>query len=211
MSESNKYLITGIGNPGPDYRGTRHNAGFRIVSALANEGGVTFEDKRYGWVAEMRVKNKILVLLKPSTYVNLSGDAVRYWMKKEKIPLENLLVVVDDLNIPFGDFRLRSQGSSGGHNGLKHIERTLGTQRYARLRFGIGSHYARGSQIDYVLGTFDEEEESEWPNLAALACEAIKCFALEGIDRTMNTYNKSSIRPSGETHRKSRRSQEERE
>ena len=120
MSESNKYLITGIGNPGPDYRGTRHNAGFRIVSALANEGGVTFEDKRYGWVAEMRVKNKILVLLKPSTYVNLSGDAVRYWMKKEKIPLENLLVVVDDLNISDEEIlnrirRMEEQGVSMAH------------------------------------------------------------------------------------------------
>lgn len=200
MSESNKYLIVGIGNPGPEYRGTRHNAGFRVLSALAEEAGVSFEDKRYGMVAQMRVKNKILILLKPSTYVNLSGDAVRYWMQKEKIPLENLFVVVDDLNIPFGDFRIRSQGSPGGHNGLKHIEATLGTSKYSRLRFGIGSHYARGSQIDYVLGTFDDEEEELWPNLAVRAAEVIRSFALQGIERTMNIYN---THQKDESHKKS--------
>ena len=200
MSESSKYLIVGIGNPGPEYRDTRHNAGFRVLSALAEEGGVAFEDKRYGMVAQMRVKNKILILLKPSTYVNLSGDAVRYWMKKENIPQENLFVVVDDLNIPFGEFRIRAQGSSGGHNGLKHIEATLGSARYARLRFGIGSHYAKGGQIDYVLGSFDEEEEAQWPNLAILAAEVIRSFALQGIERTMNVYN---VRTKDEAHKKS--------
>lgn len=200
MSESSKYLIVGIGNPGPEYRDTRHNAGFRVLSALAEEGGVAFEDKRYGMVAQMRVKNKILILLKPSTYVNLSGDAVRYWMKKENIPQENLFVVVDDLNIPFGEFRIRAQGSSGGHNGLKHIEATLGSAKYARLRFGIGSHYAKGGQINYVLGSFDEEEEAQWPNLAILAAEVIRSFALQGIERTMNVYN---ARTKDEAHKKS--------
>lgn len=200
MSESNKYLIVGIGNPGPEYRGTRHNAGFRVLSTLAEEEGVAFEDKRYGMVAQVRVKNKILILLKPSTYVNLSGDAVRYWMQKEKIPLENLFIVVDDLNIPFGEFRIRGQGSPGGHNGLKHIEATLGTSKYARLRFGIGAHYAKGSQIDYVLGTFDDEEEALWPNLAILAAEVIRSFALQGIERTMNIYNAHT---KDESHKKS--------
>lgn len=201
MSESSKYLIVGIGNPGPDYHNTRHNAGFRVLSALADEGEVSFEDKRYGWVARMRVKSKILILLKPSTYVNLSGDAVRYWMKTEKIPLENVFVVVDDLNIPFGEMRVRAQGSAGGHNGLKHIERTLGTAAYARLRIGIGSHYAKGGQIDYVLGTFDDEEEALWSNLAVQACEVVKSFALQGIDRTMNLYNSRSG-SKDESHRK---------
>ncbi|MEA5045556.1 MAG: aminoacyl-tRNA hydrolase, partial [Petrimonas sp.] len=152
-----KYLIVGLGNVGPDYENTRHNVGFMVLDAFAKASNIVFQDKRYGFVAETRLKNKSLVLLKPSTFMNLSGNAVRYWLQKEKIEDENLLVVVDDLALPFGTLRLKSKGSDAGHNGLKHIQQTIGTQQYARLRFGIGNDFVRGAQVDYVLDEFSDE------------------------------------------------------
>lgn len=185
-----KYLIVGLGNIGEEYRLTRHNIGFRILDALAKASNVVFTDRRYGEVVEMRVKNKILVLLKPSTYMNLSGNAVNYWMKKENIPIENVLVLVDDIALPFGVLRLKGKGSDAGHNGLKHIQAVLGTQNYARLRFGIGNDFPRGCQVDYVLGHFsDEEEEALEKDKLAIAGDIIKSFCLAGINITMNQYN----------------------
>ena len=169
-----KYLIVGLGNIGSEYAGTRHNIGFRVLDALAKASNLVFEDKRYGAVASLSVKGQQLVLLKPSTYMNLSGNAVRYWMNKENIPLERLLVVVDDLSLPFGALRMKPSGSDGGHNGLKHIASVLGTQAYARLRFGIGNDFPRGGQIDYVLGHFSEEDLKTMDERVELACEMIK-------------------------------------
>ena len=185
-----KFLIVGLGNIGDEYDGTRHNIGFRVVDALAKSVGMQFEDKRYGFVGTMRVKNQILVLLKPSTYMNASGDAVRYWMNKENIPLENVLIVVDDLSLPFGKLRLKPSGSEAGHNGLKSITQQLGTQQYARLRFGIGNDYPRGGQVDFVLGQFGAEDLATMDERVGIACETIKAFALSGIDFAMNNYNK---------------------
>ena len=185
-----KYLIVGLGNIGSEYAGTRHNIGFMVLDALAKASNLVFEDKRYGAVASLSMKGQQLVLLKPSTYMNLSGNAVRYWMNKENIPLERLLVVVDDLSLPFGALRMKPSGSDGGHNGLKHIASVLGTQAYARLRFGIGNDFPRGGQIDYVLGHFSEEDLKTMDERVELACEMIKSFCLAGIQITMNQYNK---------------------
>ena len=171
-----KYLIVGLGNIGSEYAGTRHNIGFRVLDALAKASNLVFEDKRYGMVATLPLKGQQLVLLKPSTYMNLSGNAVRYWMGKENIPLERLLVVVDDLSLPFGALRMKPGGSDGGHNGLKHIASVLGTQAYARLRFGIGNDFPRGGQIDYVLGQFTEEDLKTMDERVELAGEMVKSF-----------------------------------
>ena len=187
---SMKYLIVGLGNIGPEYHETRHNIGFMVVDAFAKEAGVTFHDGRYGFTANLSIKGRQLVLLKPSTYMNLSGNAVRYWMQKENIPLENLLIIVDDLALPFGTLRLKGKGSDAGHNGLKHIAATLGTQNYARLRFGIGNNFPRGMQIDYVLGHFEEEERKDIPERLEKAGEIIRSFCLAGIEITMNQFNK---------------------
>ena len=184
-----KYLIVGLGNIGLEYVGTRHNIGFRVLDALAKASNTAFEDRRYGFVAHMRVKNVELVLLKPSTYMNLSGNAVRYWLLQEKIPVENMLVVVDDLSLPVGAIRIRQNGSDGGHNGLKHIAQTLGGQGYNRLKFGIGNDYPRGAQIDFVLGRFCPEEEKIVDEKVPVACEAIKAFALSGIQFAMCNFN----------------------
>lgn len=184
-----KYLIVGLGNIGDEYANTRHNIGFRMVDALASALGLMWEDKRYGAVAHGRVKNAELVLLKPSTYMNLSGTAVRYWMQAEKVDLERLFVLVDDLNLPFGTIRMRKAGSAGGHNGLKHIEQVLCTPNYSRLRFGIGNDYTRGAQIGFVLGEWTREEEERMAERLSLTGEIIKSFCLQGIDRTMNLYN----------------------
>ena len=185
-----KYLIVGLGNIGSEYAGTRHNIGFRVLDALAKASNLVFEDKRYGMVATLPLKGQQLVLLKPSTYMNLSGNAVRYWMGKENIPLERLLVVVDDLSLPFGALRMKPGGSDGGHNGLKHIASVLGTQTYARLRFGIGNDFPRGGQIDYVLGQFTEEDLKTMDERVELAGEMVKSFCLAGIQITMNQFNK---------------------
>lgn len=184
-----KYLIVGLGNIGPDYENTRHNIGFMVLDAFARASNAVFQDKRYGFVAETRLKNKSLVLLKPSTFMNLSGNSVRYWLQKEKIDRENMLVVVDDLALPFGMLRLKSKGSDGGHKGLKNIQDVLGTQQYARLRFGIGNHFPPGSQVDYVLSDFTEEEKKLLPERIETACDIIRSFCLSGLDVTMNQYN----------------------
>ena len=185
-----RFLIACLGNMGPEYVNTRHNAGFMVADALADDAGVSFQSKRYGDMAVVRVKNCELLILKPSTFMNLSGVAVRYWMNHEKLPLENLLVVVDDMAIPFGSIRMRNQGSDAGHNGLKNIASELGTQNYARLRFGIGNGFPRGGQIDYVLGKFPPEEMEKMPEVLKKACDAIKAFCLSGPDFAMNHYNK---------------------
>jgi PTH1 family peptidyl-tRNA hydrolase len=178
-----------LGNIGPDYWGTRHNIGFRIVNAVAEEAGAGFVEKRYGAVAQARVKNAELVLLKPNTYMNLSGNAVRYWLQKENIPVENLLIVVDDIALPFGSLRLKPKGSHAGHNGLQHIEEILGTVDYTRLRFGIGNDFSRGSQVDYVLSPFTPEELEKMPERVKQAVEMVKSFCLAGVDVTMNLFN----------------------
>jgi PTH1 family peptidyl-tRNA hydrolase len=184
-----KYLIAGLGNIGPEYANTRHNAGFMIIDALAESAGISFEDRRYGFIGKYGLKGRSLVLLKPGTFVNLSGRAVHYWMKKEKIPLEHLLVVVDDIALPFGTIRLRARGGDGGHNGLIHITRILGTQSYARLRFGIGSGFSRGAQVSHVLGPFTEEEEEMLPGRLKVTGDLVRSFVLAGIERTMNHFN----------------------
>ena len=184
-----KYLIVGLGNIGDEYAATRHNIGFMMLDAFANAQGVSWADKRYGFVAKCRVKNAELILLKPSTYMNLSGNAVRYWLQQEKIPVENMLVLVDDLNLPFGTIRIRKQGSNGGHNGLGNIQSVLGTENYARVRFGIGNNFSRGAQCNFVLGKWTDEEQKLLPDRLKLTSEIIPSFCLQGIDRTMNLYN----------------------
>lgn len=183
------YLIVGLGNIGDEYARTRHNIGFRVVDTLAQEAGINFEDKRYGFIGTIKVKNQTLTLLKPSTYMNLSGNAVRYWMNEKKIPVERVLVVVDDLSLPFGHLRLKPSGSDGGHNGLKHIASVLGSQKYARLRFGIGNDFPRGGQVDYVLGEFTSEDLQSMDERLKLAAEVVKTFCLAGINVAMNEYN----------------------
>lgn len=184
-----KYLIVGLGNIGDEYRDTRHNIGFRILDAFAEASNISFKTERYGDIAEMRLKNKLLVLLKPSTYMNLSGNAVRYWQQKENIPLENILVVVDDLALPFGAIRIKPSGSDAGHNGLKNIAQMLGTQNYARLRFGIGNDFPRGCQIDYVLGHFTLDQRQQLPVRVDVAVDAIKDYVLQGLQKAMCDYN----------------------
>lgn len=184
-----KYLIVGLGNIGAEYAETRHNIGFKVLDALAASDTV-FTPSRYGAVAKLKHKGRTLVLLKPSTYMNLSGKAVAYWMNQEKIPLENVMIVTDDLALPFGTIRIRAKGSDGGHNGLKSINASLGTTEYARLRFGIGSDFHKGAQVDYVLSEWVDEEKAIMPEKLAAAGEAIKSFSTIGLERTMNFHNK---------------------
>ena len=184
-----KFLIAGLGNIGPEYNNTRHNAGFMILDKYADASGIRFEDRRFAFVGIHHLKGRSLILIKPTTFVNLSGRAVHYWLKKENIPLENLLVVVDDIALTTGTIRLRAKGGDGGHNGLIHISLILGTQNYARLRFGIGNEFIPGSQVNYVLGNWTGEEEKILPERITLACETIKSFVLAGIEKTMNLYN----------------------
>jgi PTH1 family peptidyl-tRNA hydrolase len=184
-----KYLIAGLGNIGREYENTRHNIGFMILDALIGASNVVFSDRRYGAVAKMKLKNRQLVLLKPSTFMNLSGNAIRYWLQAENIPTENLLVVLDDLALPFGALRLKPKGSDAGHNGLKHIQETLVTQQYSRLRFGIDNQFPQGQQIDYVLSPFTEEERQLLPERLEAAAEIIKSFCLAGVQNTMNQFN----------------------
>ena len=187
---SMKYLIAGLGNIGDEYVGTRHNIGFRTLDAFADKLGAVWADKRYGAISKVRVKNAELTLLKPSTYMNLSGQAIRYWLQQEKISVENLLVVVDDLSLPVGKVRMRGNGSAGGHNGLKNIESCLMTQTYARIKFGIGNDFPKGRQIDFVLGTFSDEENKIIDEKLDYVGDMIKSFCLQGLERTMNQYNK---------------------
>lgn len=184
-----KYLIVGLGNIGSEYAATRHNIGFRILDAYAEASNISFSTERYGDVAHCRLKNKQLVLLKPSTYMNLSGNAVRYWQQKENIALENILILVDDIALPFGAIRLKTSGSDAGHNGLKNIAQMLGTQAYARLRFGVGNDFARGCQIDYVLGNFTADQEKELPDRLKVAVEAMCEFVLAGAQSAMCKFN----------------------
>lgn len=186
---SMKYLIVGLGNIGDEYANTRHNIGFMAIDNFAAKHDVVWADKRYGFIGKCRVKNAELVLLKPSTYMNLSGNAVRYWLSEEKIPVENMLVIVDDLNLPFGTIRMRKQGSDGGHNGLKHIQQVLGTPNYCRVRVGIGNEFTRGAQINFVLGEWTAEEKEQLKDRLDRIAEMIPSFCLQGADRTMNQYN----------------------
>ena len=184
-----KYLIVGLGNPGREYEMTRHNTGFMVVDELANKLGATFEDKRYGFVAETSIKGRKVFILKPTTYMNLSGNAVRYWLQKENIDQSRMLVVVDDLSIPLGDFRLKGNGSNGGHNGLGNIQQLIG-QQYARLRMGIGADFQQGQQVDWVLGRYDDEDMKTLQPSIEMAVEIIKSFVLAGLNITMNQFNK---------------------
>ncbi len=189
-----KYLIVGLGNPGDEYAETRHNTGWMVLDAFAKASNIVFEDKRYGLVAETSLKGRKVFLLKPTTFMNLSGNAVRYWMNKENIEQSRLLVVSDDVALPVGAFRLKGNGSNGGHNGLGHIQQLIG-QQYARLRMGIGNDYPVGAQIDHVLGRFSQEEREHLQPSVDMAVDIIKSFVLAGIDVTMNQYNKFGKTP----------------
>ena len=186
------YLIVGLGNIGVEYANTRHNMGFMVLDAWAQASNIAFESGRYGSTATVSFKGRKFHLLKPSTYMNLSGKAVRYWMNELKIPVENLMVISDDLNIPFGTLRLRKNGSAGGHNGLTNINELIGTQDYARIRVGIGNEFGRGQQVDYVLGRLTDEEMEIMPEVSKKVIEGIKAWATIGPDRAMNVVN---IRP----------------
>lgn len=184
-----KYLIVGLGNIGSEYEHTRHNIGFDTLDAFAEASNVFFENQRYGAIATCRLKGRSLLLLKPSTFMNLSGNALRYWMQQEKIPLENVLVIVDDLALPFGTLRLKPNGSDAGHNGLKNIQEILGTDNYARLRFGIGNDFPKGYQVEHVLKPFTTEEQVLIPERLEKVIEIIKSFCLAGLQPTMNLFN----------------------
>lgn len=184
-----KYLIIGLGNPGLEYENTRHNIGYQVLDNLAKESGTSFSDKRYGFKAEIKYKARNIVLVKPTTFMNLSGRATNYYLKKEKIPVEKLLIIVDDIALPLGKIRIKTKGGSGGHNGLANIEDIIATNQYARLRFGIGGDFYFGAQSNYVLGEWTPEEKEIIDKKIPLACEAVKSFATIGIERTMNFYN----------------------
>jgi len=184
-----KFLIVGLGNIGDKYTNTRHNIGFKIVDEVAKEHQVSFETEKLGDVAKFRFKGRTFVLLKPSTYMNLSGKAVKYWMQKGKIPIENLLIVTDDLNIDFGTIRIKAKGSDGGHNGLKDIQEKLQTTKYPRFRFGVGANYSKGRQVDFVLSEWTKEEESQLIERLPIATKAVISFGTAGLNNTMNAFN----------------------
>lgn len=184
-----KYLIVGLGNIGSEYEHTRHNIGFKIVDFLAQQNELSWQTVKLGAITTHKKKGRTFILLKPSTYMNLSGKAIKYWLEKEKIPLENLLVVTDDLNLPFGMLRLKTKGSDGGHNGLKDTQHILQTTQYNRLRFGISATFGQGRQVDYVLGQWGEEEKAELPERLEMAAKIVESFGLAGVNITMNTYN----------------------
>ncbi len=184
-----KYLIVGLGNIGDKYTNTRHNIGFKILDEVAEDHNVTFETEKLGDIAKFRFKGRTFVLLKPSTFMNLSGKAVKYWMQKEKIALENILVITDDINIDFGTIRVKTKGSAGGHNGLKDIQEKLGTNKYPRFRFGVGANYSKGRQVDYVLGEWNKDEISQLIERLPVATEIITSFGTAGLNNTMNTFN----------------------
>jgi PTH1 family peptidyl-tRNA hydrolase len=184
-----KFLIVGLGNIGSEYANTRHNIGFKIVDFIANQEGVSFQTQKLGDVAELKIKGRTLLLLKPNTYMNLSGKAVNYWLEKEKIEKDNLLVITDDLNLAFGTIRIKTKGSDGGHNGLKNIQLLLNSTEYPRFRFGISDAFKKGKQVDYVLGEWDDTEKEQLKERLALSAEIVKSFALAGLNNTMNLYN----------------------
>ena len=188
-----KYLIAGLGNIGSEYAETRHNIGFKVLDALAAASNAVFRTERYGDVAEMRFKGRTFLLLKPSTYMNNSGNAVRYWLRKEKVEPAELLVVLDDLALPLGTIRMRAKGNDGGHNGLTRIEACLGTNAYPRLRCGIGHDFRQGQQVDYVLGEWLPEEKETLRSVIGMASEAVLSFGTQGVERTMNLFNKNGV------------------
>ncbi len=184
-----KYLIAGLGNIGPEYELTRHNIGFLVLDKLAEKESISFTFNKQAYTSELKHKGRTLHLIKPTTYMNLSGKAVAYWMQQHKIPKENILVITDDLALPFGKLRMKAKGSSAGHNGLKNIEATLNGQDYARLRFGIGDNYPKGRQVDYVLNNFSKEEMASLPERIDKCIDMILSFTSIGIERTMNFFN----------------------
>jgi PTH1 family peptidyl-tRNA hydrolase len=184
-----KYLIVGLGNPGEKYKNTRHNIGFKALDYIAENENLSFETQKLGDITSFRFKGRKFILLKPNTFMNLSGKAVKYWMQKEKIPLENILVISDDLNLPFGALRLKPKGSDGGHNGLKDINAQLNTNQYARIRFGVGDAFSKGKQVDYVLGQWNEKEIKSIPEKLDRIYKAVKSFGTAGIGNTMNNIN----------------------
>jgi PTH1 family peptidyl-tRNA hydrolase len=184
-----KFLIVGLGNIGDKYTNTRHNIGFKIVDEVAEEHKVSFETEKLGDIANFRFKGRTFILLKPSTFMNLSGKAVKYWMQKENIPIDNLLIITDDLNIDFGTIRVKAKGSDGGHNGLKDIQEKLGTNKYPRFRFGVGANYSKGRQVDYVLGKWNKEETSLLIERLPTSAKVITSFGTAGLANTMNTFN----------------------
>lgn len=188
-----KYLIAGLGNIGSEYAETRHNIGFKVLDALAAASNAVFRTERYGDVAEMRFKGRTFLLLKPSTYMNNSGNAVRYWLRKEKVEPAELLVVLDDLALPLGTIRMRAKGNDGGHNGLKSIDACIGTNAYPRLRCGIGHDFRQGQQVDYVLGEWLPEEKETLRSVIGMASEAVLSFGTQGVERTMNLFNKKGV------------------
>ena len=184
-----KFLIVGLGNIGEEYWGTRHNIGFRVVNALAEAHEAKWEENRYGATCEFRVKNQQLLLLKPNTYMNLSGSAVRYWMQELSIPVENIIVICDDLNLPFGSLRMRGTGSDGGHNGLKNIIELIGTQDFARIRMGIGHDFQQGGQVDFVIGKINDDEKSVIPELCDRVIDGVQNWAFQGLQKAMTALN----------------------
>ena len=184
-----KFLIAGLGNIGPKYANTRHNIGFEIVDAFAKANNATWETEKLGDIAKLKIRGRTVILLKPNTYMNLSGKAVRYWLQQENIAVENLLVITDDLNLDFGTIRVKTKGSDGGHNGLKDIQAQINTTAYNRFRFGIGDRFSKGRQIDYVLGEWDKNEQADLPERIDKSCEVISSFVAAGINNTMNLFN----------------------
>jgi PTH1 family peptidyl-tRNA hydrolase len=193
-----KYLIVGLGNIGEGYKDTRHNIGFTVLDAMALASNISFKDKRYGAVCELKYKGRNIILLKPSTYMNLSGNAIDYWLKKENIPLENMLVIVDDIALPLGSIRMRPKGSDGGHNGLAHISTILGTNEYPRIRIGIGNSFRKGAQIDFVLGKWNPEEKKFMEERTSIVIEMIRSFTFSGVELTMTAFNKAGKVPETE-------------
>ena len=186
---SMKYLIVGLGNIGPEYADTRHNIGFMVLDYLAKKHDASFDSGRHSFVTEIKTKGRTFVLVKPTTYMNLSGKAVQHWLSALKLPVEQMMVITDDIAIPFGKIRIRAKGSAGGHNGLKHIEQTLGHNNYPRLRFGVGDNYHKGKQVDYVLSKFSEDEQPELQTLIEKAADSVIAFGTIGLERAMNQYN----------------------
>ncbi len=184
-----KYLLIGLGNIGDEYKDTRHNVGFLVLNKLSEKEKFSFETRKLGDLGSFKIKGRSVLCLKPSTYMNLSGKSVKYWMEKEKIPLENILVITDDLNLPFGTLRLKTKGSDGGHNGLRDIQNSLQTTNYNRLRIGVGSEFSKGRQVDYVLGKWNDEEKSALPERLERVGDLIASFVLAGVKITMNEYN----------------------
>ncbi|WP_264548340.1 aminoacyl-tRNA hydrolase [Flavobacterium sp. N2820] len=184
-----KFLIVGLGNIGSEYANTRHNIGFKILDYLANKESISFQTVKLGEIAELKIKGRTLLLLKPNTYMNLSGKAVKYWLEKENIEKDNMLVITDDLNLAFGTIRIKTKGSDGGHNGLKNIQLVLNSTEYPRFRFGISDAFKKGQQVNYVLGEWDAEEKEKLKERLEISSEIIKSFALAGLNHTMNTYN----------------------